>query len=80
MEKSRRAKFLFDDNDDGDEDQNKQNNGEANREVMRTHVNRAGENNNNENFTTRGLPNDTSKDRSSGLLASLLCCCGPRRN
>jgi hypothetical protein len=79
MEKSRRASFLFDDND-GDEDQNKQNNGEANREVMRTHVNRAGENNNNENFTTRGLPNDTSKDRSSGLLASLLCCCGPRRN
>lgn len=74
MEKSRRANFLFDDND-GDEDQNDKQNKEE-----RTPVNRAGEKNNNENFTSRGLPNDTSKDRSSGLLASLLCCCGPRRN
>lgn len=80
MEKSRRAAFLFD--DDGDEDQNdKQNKREANKDKKEsTLVNRAGEKNNNENFTSRGLPNDTSKDRSSGLLASLLCCCGPRRN
>lgn len=79
MEKSRRAAFLFD--DDGDEDQNdKQNKREANKDKGSTPVNRAGEKNKNENFTSRGLPNDTSKDRSSGLLASLLCCCGPRRN
>ena len=73
MEKSRRANFLFDDND-GDEDQNDK------QKKERTPVNRAGEKNNNENFTSRGLPNDTRKDRSSGWLASLLCCCGPRRN
>ncbi len=73
MEKSRRANFLFDDND-GDEDQNdKQNKGEANKD-------KKGSTPNKEKYTSRGLPNGTSKDRSSGLLASLLCCCRPRRN